>query len=100
MHIDSLRGQLLIASPGLLDPNFHRTAVLIGEHGAEGAMGLVLNRPSPAGVEDAVPPLAALVEPGACVHAGGPVQPTAITILAEFEDPHDAGLLVFDDVGF
>ena len=42
-----MRGQLLIAGPTLLDPNFHRTVVLVVEHEDEGAMGLVLNRPSP-----------------------------------------------------
>ena len=42
---ETLRGQLLVAAPILHDPNFHRTVVLIAEHGEEGAMGLVLNRP-------------------------------------------------------
>jgi putative transcriptional regulator len=42
--MDSLQGQLLIASPGLLDPNFARTVVLIAVHGEEGALGLILNR--------------------------------------------------------
>jgi putative transcriptional regulator len=40
----SLKGQLLIASTGLLDPNFARTVVLIAAHGEEGALGLILNR--------------------------------------------------------
>ncbi len=43
---DSLAGQLLLASPSLQDPNFSRTVVLIGMHSEEGAMGVVLNRPS------------------------------------------------------
>src|ERR1700728_1381485 len=42
--MDSLQGQLLIASPGLADPNFARTVVLIAVHGEEGALGLILNR--------------------------------------------------------
>ena len=40
----SLKGQLLIASPTILDPNFRRTVILMTEHGDEGAMGLILNR--------------------------------------------------------
>ena len=40
-----LRGQLRVASPALLDPNFHRTVVLLVEHGEAGALGVVLNRP-------------------------------------------------------
>ena len=43
---ESLAGQLLLASPSLHDPNFERSVVLIGVHSAEGAMGVVLNRPS------------------------------------------------------
>ncbi len=41
---NSLRGQLLIASPALTDPNFFKTVILVAEHPAEGAMGLVRNR--------------------------------------------------------
>ena len=58
-----LRGQLLVASPALLDPNFHRTVVLLVEHGEAGALGVVLNRPSGAQVAEAAPPLSDLVEP-------------------------------------
>lgn len=43
----SLRGQLLVAGPSLVDPNFHRTVVLVCEHDEYGAMGLVIKRPSP-----------------------------------------------------
>ena len=42
----STQGQLLLASPELLDPNFARAVVLMVEHSELGAMGLVLNRPS------------------------------------------------------
>jgi putative transcriptional regulator len=42
--MDSLQGQLLIASPHLPDPNFYRSVVLIVEHQEEGALGVILNR--------------------------------------------------------
>ena len=71
--MDSLRGQLLIASPALVDPNFHRTVILIAEHTGEGAMGLVLNRPAETLVADVVPDLSELAEDGAPVYFGGPV---------------------------
>lgn len=51
MH--SLQGQFLIASTHLLDPNFSRAVVLIVQHGDEGALGLVLNRPLEATVREA-----------------------------------------------
>lgn len=42
--MESLKGQLLVASPSLLDPNFFQTVVLILEHNEDGAAGIVLNR--------------------------------------------------------
>ncbi len=97
--MDSVRGQLLVAGPALLDPNFWRTVVLVVEHNDEGALGLVLNRPSETNVGDAVPELAAVVEGDEQLFIGGPVQPSAVIVLAQFEDPTDAALLAFEDVG-
>jgi len=97
--MESVRGQLLIAGPGLLDPNFWRTVVLIVEHNEEGALGLVLNRPSETAVGEAVPQIEELVDPDERLFIGGPVQPSAVIVLAEFEDPSDAALLAFDAVG-
>jgi putative transcriptional regulator len=100
--VDSLRGKLLLASPVLVDPNFRRTVVLITEHTEEGAMGLVLNRPSEAAVSDAVPELAWLAEePGdETVYMGGPVTPGGVMVLAEFERPDPGAINVFGSVGF
>jgi putative transcriptional regulator len=98
--VDSLRGQLLIASPALFDPNFRRTVVLVTEHNDEGAMGLVLNRPSETTVADGAPPLQQLVDDGALVYVGGPVEPSAVTVLAQFDDPDDAAVIVLGDIGF
>jgi putative transcriptional regulator len=60
--VESTRGQLLIAGPTLLDPNFQRTVVLVVEHSQEGALGLVLNRPSQTTVGEAVDELSQLVD--------------------------------------
>jgi putative transcriptional regulator len=96
----SLRGKLLLAGPTLKDPNFDRTVVLITEHTEEGAMGLVLNRPSEAAVEEAVPDLSWVAGVGDPVFVGGPVAPTGVIVLAEWEDPTRAVVLVDDDLGF
>ena len=98
--MESLKGQLLVAGPSLLDPNFRRTVVLVGEHTDEGALGVVLNRASEATVEDAVPELSALVDDDELVHVSGPVQPSAIVVVADFADPEQAGALILDSVGF
>lgn len=97
--MDSARGQLLIAGPTLLDPNFWRTVVLVLEHTEEGALGLVLNRPSETVVGDAVPDLQELVDGDELLFIGGPVQPAAVIVLARFEDVADSPLIAFDDVG-
>jgi len=43
---NSLNNQLLIAMPGMADPNFSTTVTLVCEHNDEGALGIVINRPS------------------------------------------------------
>ena len=96
---DSLKGQLLIASPSILDPNFRRTVVFMTEHGDEGAMGLVLNRAAETTVGEAVPDLSWLAGDD-IVHVGGPVSPQSVVVLAEFEEPTLSALLVDDDLGF
>ena len=98
--MESLRGHLLIAGPNLLDPNFWRTVVLVGEHSDEGALGVVLNRSSETPVEEALPELTLLAEDLGAVHVGGPVQPSAVVVLADFVDPDAAETLVLDSVGF
>jgi putative transcriptional regulator len=97
--MESARGQLLIAGPALLDPNFWRTVVLVVEHTEEGALGLVLNRPSETVVSDAVPELGEAIGGDDLLFIGGPVQPAAVVVLARFEDPSDSVLVAFDDVG-
>ena len=99
MTAESLRGQLLVASPALIDPNFRRTVVLIVAHDDDGAVGLVLNRRTETEVAEAVPELADLVEPGEVVSIGGPVQTEAVVVLAEWDDLDESGAIVFDDIG-
>jgi putative transcriptional regulator len=95
MSDESLRGSLLIATPQLLDPNFRRTVVLIAEHNDEGAMGVILNRPSGMTVADAAPDLEEMVGAGTPIFAGGPVQPTSGVVLAQVVEVGDP---IFDDV--
>jgi putative transcriptional regulator len=98
--MESMRGQLLVAGPGLIDPNFWRTVVLVGEHNEEGALGVVLNRPAPVSVGEAAPALTNLVHEGEPVFLGGPVQPESAVVLADVEHPDFAGLIVFGSIGF
>jgi len=79
---ESTRGRLLVATPSLLDPNFERTVVLVLEHSEDGALGVVLNRPTDTRLGEVLPGWGALaVDPG-LVHMGGPVQTDGMIGLA------------------
>jgi putative transcriptional regulator len=95
----TVAGRLLVASTTLQDPNFSRTVVLVGMHSGDGALGLVLNRPSATAVSDAVPELGEMVNETDPVFVGGPVQASAIVMLAEFTDPAPASMLVLGRIG-
>jgi putative transcriptional regulator len=96
--MEPLVGKLLIASPTLGD-YFERAVVLVLAHGDEGAMGVVLNRPSELDVADAVPVLADLVGDDDLVYLGGPVSPRSVVALGEFHDPELATRPVVGAVG-
>ena len=98
MTDDSLRGKLLIASPALVDPNFARSVVLMTEHSEEGAMGIVLNRPGDVTARELMPVLEEIADDDP-LFIGGPVQPEAVVLLAEFADLKAAAWLVVADVG-
>jgi putative transcriptional regulator len=98
--MDSLGGKLLIAGPSLWDPNFRRTVVLVGHHGDEGAIGVVLNRVSGLSVDEVVPSLGELVPPGEPLFFGGPVQRQAAVVLADFVDPERAEVVALGSIGF
>lgn len=77
----SLTGRLLIATPVLDDPNFARAVVLLLDHDDDGALGIVLNRPSEVEVQQAIDPWAELAAGPAVIFGGGPVEPDAIVAL-------------------
>lgn len=97
--MENLAGRLLIAGPTLLDPNFVRTVVLVAQHGEEGSLGVVLNRPAELTVGDAVPELTDVLDGSEHMWVGGPVQPTGVVVLAEWEDPDPSAGLVVGDIG-
>lgn len=89
----------LIASPPLGDPNFDRTVVLLVQHGAEGALGFVVNRTLPLGLHELLTQAGydvGATKGGAPVHYGGPVQPTSGWLLAAELGAHEGTLPVAD----
>ena len=82
----SLTGRLLLATPGLVEPTFARTVILILAHSDEGAVGIVLNRPGGLSVAEVVPRLAPLAAPPDAVFIGGPVSPETALCLGSTPD--------------
>lgn len=83
----SLKGQFLLASPRLLDPNFARTVVLMVQHGDEGALGLIVNRPLDATVKqvcDQVLSCPCAVE--GVLHQGGPCEGPLMVLHGQEEE--------------
>ena len=87
---ESTRGQLLVATPPLVDPNFDRTVVLMLAHSAEGAVGVVLNRPTETEVAAVLPQYATRVVSPAQVFEGGPVEPGVLLALGLRDGPAPA----------
>lgn len=75
-------GRLLVASPALGDPNFERAVVLLLEHGDDGSLGLVLNRPSDLDVAEPLPRWSRFTPDPAVVFVGGPVSRNSVIALA------------------
>ncbi len=77
----SLRGRLLVSTPGLRDPNFDRGVVLVLEHDHDGALGVILNRPSATPVGEVLPTWNGLLADPPVVFVGGPVDGSAAICL-------------------
>lgn len=78
----STAGKLLISSPSMSDANFDRTVVLMLEHSEDGALGVVLNRPTPIDLSEAVPLWTPLAAEPRVVFLGGPVAQGSVLALA------------------
>lgn len=74
------KGKILVAMPILVDPNFRQSMVLLCEHGPDGSLGLVINRPTEVDASTFVSEMPALAGAGR-VYAGGPVGKNALLIL-------------------
>jgi putative transcriptional regulator len=78
-----LAGKLLVAAPSLLDPNFARSVVLILDSNGDGALGVVLDRPTPLPVSELLPGWDVVATEPAVIHDGGPVGRTSAICLAQ-----------------
>ena len=88
----SLAGRILVAPPGIKDPRFQAALTLVIEHSEEGAIGLILNRPSLVTISDVFPDWEEMGAEPEVVFAGGPVDHDALIALGKSDD--DNGTLV------
>lgn len=95
---DLRAGRFLVAKPELRDPNFARTVVFLLEYGEEGAMGLVLNRPTEVLASNVITGIEALADWEETAFLGGPVGRRNAMILLRAEQDLEAANRVFRDV--
>jgi putative transcriptional regulator len=92
-------GDLLVATPALLDPNFERTVVLVLDVDEDGALGVVLNRPSTVPVAEILPEWGDLAGTPEVLFQGGPVSPDS-ALAVGVSPPAPPGFRpLYDDVG-
>jgi len=92
--MSSLEGQLLIAMPGMQDPNFNETVAFICKHDENGAIGIVVNRPSDMSLGEVCRQLKFETDLGdeddQPIMNGGPVQPDRGFVLHQSEQSFDS----------
>lgn len=84
--MDTLSGRLLVSTPAIETGPFVRSVVFVLDHDADGALGVIVNRPLPSDVDDVLPQWADHVNAPVCLFDGGPVaedSALAVGVLAE-----------------
>ncbi len=87
--VAGLAGQLLVATPALADPTFARTVILLLDHDQDGALGVVINRPTPVEVAEVLPSWHPLTVAPGVLFQGGPVALDSALGLAAVRPEHD-----------
>jgi putative transcriptional regulator len=82
-----LKGKLLVSLPTIREDTFYRTVILVLAHGPQGALGVVLNRPTRIALSEIFPELAFQAADPAVLFTGGPVEPDGIICLARGASP-------------
>ncbi len=98
MELSLGKGVFLVAAPTLRDPNFRQTVVLLCEHGNEGALGVVVNRPTAMHLSEALPQIPILEAQRHVLFSGGPVQPNQVLVLYRLTERPSESHHVFDGV--
>lgn len=96
------KNQFLVAMPSLLDDNFHRSVALVCEHNAEGAIGIVINRPTDMPLTEMLDQMGIdhdqISDASACVYWGGPVQPERGFVIHRAPGEWDSTMKINEDL--
>lgn len=92
------RGRFLVASRQTVGPFFYQTVVLLLNYDPEGAIGLVINRPTELPVSALLPDVDEVQERTDPAHFGGPVEPNRVMVLIESDTPPTESLRVIENV--
>jgi putative transcriptional regulator len=97
-ELELSKGMFLVANRNLRDPNFSQTVVLLIDYSENGAVGLVINRPSRVGLSDLFPDLKGARIRQSTVFKGGPVAVNELFFILLSEKSPDESFHVFDSV--
>ncbi len=97
-NLDLTDGKFLVATRKLIDPRFTQTVVLLIRYNKEGAMGLIINRPTKANLSEALPELPILKRFKETLFLGGPVDLSGMFVLLLTSEQPKAALRVFGHV--
>jgi len=92
------KGKFLVASKQLRDPQFFETVVLLIEYDSQGAMGLVINRPTTVKLSEVLPEIEGLQKRSDIIYLGGPVAKNQLMLLIRTSSPPEGSHLVFKDI--
>ncbi|MEK6656589.1 MAG: YqgE/AlgH family protein, partial [Nitrospirota bacterium] len=67
------QGVFLVAKPELIDPNFLHTVILLVSYGKDGALGVIINRPTEITIQQAIPDIKEPKNAASNIYFGGPV---------------------------
>lgn len=92
------KGMFLVASQQLRDPNFSESVVLLIEYGRQGAMGVIINRPTNVRLSTVLPDVPGLQQRADTLHIGGPVAIGQLLFLIRSDNQPEDSRHIFQDV--
>jgi len=92
------KGIFLVADSKISDPNFKKTVILLLQHGKEGSIGLIINRPTNLPLSELLPKVDAIPQTAGTLYDGGPVDRKTLTLLYRSDLPPSGMTPLFADV--